>query len=66
MLKHVTLDGVRLHLKPDEKKLWINSKYVLFLNDTSNFILESMIDSYYKVPKEKVPDLTVKKIVRYH
>ena len=31
MLKHVTLDGVRLHLKPDEKKLWINNKYVLFL-----------------------------------
>jgi len=64
MLKHVTLDGVRLHLKPDEKKLWINSKYVLFLNDTTNFILESMIDSYYEVPKEKVPQRTVKKIVR--
>jgi len=64
MLKHVTLDGVRLHLKPDENKLWINSKYVLFLNDTTRFILETMIESCYEVPKEKVPERTVKKIVR--
>jgi radical SAM protein with 4Fe4S-binding SPASM domain len=64
MLKHVTLDGVRLHLKPDEKKLWINSKYVLFLNDTTCFILEAMIDSYYEAPSEKVPDRTVKKIIK--
>jgi len=62
MLKHVTMDGVRLHLKPDEKKLWINSKYVVFLNDITEFMLESMIDSYYEVPKEKVPDAVVKKI----
>ena len=64
MLKHVTLDGVRLHLKPDENKLWINSKYVLFLNDTTRFILEAMIESCYEVLKEKVPEKTVKKIVR--
>jgi radical SAM protein with 4Fe4S-binding SPASM domain len=64
MLKHVTLDGVRLHLKPDENKLWINSKYVLFLNDTTRFILEAMIESCYEVSKEKVPERTVKKIVR--
>jgi radical SAM protein with 4Fe4S-binding SPASM domain len=64
MLKHVTLDGVRLHLKPDENKLWINSKYVLFLNDTTRFILEAMIESCYEVSKENVPERTVKKIVR--
>lgn len=64
MLKHVTLDGVRLHLKPDESKLWINSKYVLFLNETTCFILEAMIESCYEVPKEKVPERTVQKIVR--
>jgi len=64
MLKHVTLDGVRLHLRPDERKLWINSKYVLFLNDTTCFILEALIESCYEVSKEKVPERTVKKIVR--
>jgi radical SAM protein with 4Fe4S-binding SPASM domain len=64
MLKHVTLDGVRLHLKPDEKKLWINSKYVLFLNETTCFIIAAMIDSCYEVPKEQVPERTVQKIVR--
>jgi radical SAM protein with 4Fe4S-binding SPASM domain len=64
MLKHVTLDGVRLHLKPDERKLWINSKYMLFLNDTTCFILEAMIESCYEVPPEKVPARTVQKIVR--
>ena len=64
MLKHVTLDGVRLHLKPDEKKLWINSKYVLFLNETTCFILEAMIESCYEVSKEQVPKKTVLKIIR--
>jgi len=64
MLKHVTLDGVRLHLKPDENKLWINSKYVLFLNDSTRFILEAMIESCYEVQKEQVPERTVKKIAR--
>jgi radical SAM protein with 4Fe4S-binding SPASM domain len=64
MLKHVTLDGVRLHLKPDEKKLWINSKYVLFLNETTCFIIAAMIDSCYEVSKEQVPERTVQKIVR--
>jgi radical SAM protein with 4Fe4S-binding SPASM domain len=66
MLKHVTLDGVRLHLKPDESKLWINSKYVLFLNETTRFIVESMIESCYEVPKEQVPERTVRKIVRHY
>ncbi len=64
MLKHVTLDGVRLHLKPDENKLWINSKYVLFLNDSTRFILEALIESCYEVPKDEVPEQTVKKIIR--
>jgi radical SAM protein with 4Fe4S-binding SPASM domain len=64
MLKHVTLDGVRLHLRPEEKKLWINSKYMLFLNETTCAILEAMIDSCYEVPKEQVPERTVKKIMR--
>jgi radical SAM protein with 4Fe4S-binding SPASM domain len=64
MLKHVTLDGVRLHLKPEERKLWINTKYVLFLNETTCFILEAMIESCYEVPKEEVPGRTVKKVVR--
>jgi radical SAM protein with 4Fe4S-binding SPASM domain len=63
MLKHVTLDGVRLHLRPEEKKLWINSTYVLFLNDTTRFIVEAMIESCYQVPKEEVPERTVQKIV---
>ena len=63
MLKHVTLDGVRLHLRPEEKKLWINSTYVLFLNDTTRFIVEAMIESCYEVAKEEVPERTVQKIV---
>lgn len=64
MLKHVTLDGVRLHLRPEERKLWINSKYMLFLNETTCTILEAMIESCYEVPKEQVPERTVKKIMR--
>jgi len=64
MLKHVTLDGVRLHLRPDESKLWINSKYVLFLNATTCFMVAAMIESCYEVPKDQVPERTVKKIVR--
>jgi radical SAM protein with 4Fe4S-binding SPASM domain len=63
-LKHVTLDGVRLHLKTDEKKLWINGYYTLFLNDTAYFIVESLIDSCYEVPKRKVVETTVNKIHR--
>jgi len=64
MLKHVTLDGVRLHLRPEERKLWINSKYMLFLNETTCAILEAMIESCNEVPKEQVPERTVKKIMR--
>jgi radical SAM protein with 4Fe4S-binding SPASM domain len=64
MLKHVTLDGVRIHLKPDERKLWINSKYMLYLNETTCFILQAMIESCYEVPKEQVPEKTIQKIIR--
>jgi len=63
-LKHVTLDKVRLHLRTDEKKLWINKKYVLYLNDTSNFIIQSLIDSAYDIDKDKIPDDVVKKITQ--
>jgi sulfatase maturation enzyme AslB (radical SAM superfamily) len=62
ILKHVTLDGVRLHLKIDEKKLWINGYYVLFLNKTANFMLESFIDSCYEVPTEEVIERTLSKL----
>jgi radical SAM protein with 4Fe4S-binding SPASM domain len=62
VLKHVTLDGVRLHLKTDERKLWINGYYVLFLNETANYILEKFIDSCYEVPKEEVIERTLKKL----
>lgn len=63
-LKHVTLDGVRIHLNTKERKIWINSKYVLFLNDTATFIIASMIDSCHDVSKEKVPADTVSKIIK--
>jgi len=66
MLKHVTLDGVRLHLRPEEKKLWINTQYMLLLNETTCAILEALIESCYEVPKEQVPVSTVKKIVRHY
>lgn len=62
ILKHVTLDGVRLHLKTDEGKLWINGYYVLFLNKSANFMLESFIDSCYEVPTEKVVERTLNKL----
>lgn len=64
ILKHVTLDGVRIHLNTKERKIWINSKYVLFLNETATFIIASMIDSCHNVSKEKVPDHTVSKIIK--
>jgi len=63
VLKHVTLDGVRLHLRTDEKKLWINGYYVLYLNNTATFIIESLIDSCYETEKEKVFQKTLKKIL---
>jgi radical SAM protein with 4Fe4S-binding SPASM domain len=62
ILKHVTLDGVRLHLRTDEGKLWINGYYVLFLNKTANFMLESFIDSCYEVPTKQVIERTVSKL----
>ena len=63
-LKHVTLDGVRIHLKKDENKLWINGQYVLYLNSTSAFIVESLIDSSRDFPKEKVPDDVIRKLLK--
>jgi radical SAM protein with 4Fe4S-binding SPASM domain len=37
---------------------------MLFVNETTCFILQAMIESCYEVPKEQVPERTVKKIVR--
>lgn len=62
-MKHVTLDGVRIHLRPQDRQLLINGIYTLHLNRTSTFIVESLIDSCYEVPKEQVPDRTIEKIV---
>jgi len=64
VLKHVTLDGVRVHLNTRERKLWINSKWCLFLNETSCFIVESLIDCANSIKKAEVPICVVKKIVR--
>lgn len=64
VLKHVTLDGVRIHLKTDERKLWINGYYTLFLNKTANNILENFIDSCYEVEKEQVVERTLNKLKR--
>jgi len=63
-LKHVTLDGVRIHLNTKERKLWINSQYVLFLNETSAFIIASMIDSCHSVPKSQVPAHIISKVLK--
>jgi len=62
VLKHVTLDGVRIHLKTDESKLWINGYYILHLNNTANFILSNFIDSCYEVPQNKIFQHTISKI----
>lgn len=66
VLKHVTLDGVRLHLRTDERKLWINGYYVLFLNNTANKLLSALIDSCYEVPQEDVMSRTIRKIKMRH
>lgn len=66
VLKHVTIDGVRLHLKTDERKLWVNGYHTLFLNPTASFIVESFIDSCYEVPKESIFDTTVNKVSAYY
>jgi radical SAM protein with 4Fe4S-binding SPASM domain len=66
ILKHVTLDGVRLHLRVDEKKLWINGYYVLYLNKTATELLEALIDSCYEVPQETVMETTISKIRKKH
>jgi radical SAM protein with 4Fe4S-binding SPASM domain len=63
-LKHVTLDGVRLHLKTDEMKLWVNGYYILFLNKTASAIFEAFIDSCYEVPREKIVETTINKITK--
>jgi hypothetical protein len=66
VLKHVTLDGVRIHLKTDERKLWINSSYVLYLNKSANMLLENFIDSCYEVDREFIIERTIDKIKRKH
>jgi radical SAM protein with 4Fe4S-binding SPASM domain len=43
-LKHVTINGIRLHLKLDENRLLINGYYTVYLNDTAKNILEIFID----------------------
>lgn len=60
-LKHVTLDGVRLHLRTDERKLWIDGYYMLLLNQTSTDLLENFIDCCYEFPKDNVVPMTIKK-----
>lgn len=62
VLKHVTLDGVRLHLRVDERKLWINGYYVVYLNKTATEILEALIDSCYEVSQAEVMQQTISKI----
>lgn len=66
VLKHVTLDGVRIHLKVDERKLWINGYYVLFLNKTANELLANLIDSCYEVPERQVMERTIQKVKKKH
>lgn len=66
VLKHVTLDGVRLHLRTDERKLWINGYYVLYLNKTANKFLSHFIDSCYEVPQERIISRTIAKIQLRH
>ena len=66
VLKHVTLDGVRLHLRVDERKLWINGYYVLFLNKTANELLANLIDSCYEVPQNLVMERTISKVKKKH
>lgn len=43
-LKHVTIDGIRLHLKIDEDRMLINGYYNVYLNKTAKGILEIFID----------------------
>jgi len=44
-IKHTTVDGMRLHLRRDEKNLlWINSLHLLVLNDTAADYVECYID----------------------
>jgi radical SAM protein with 4Fe4S-binding SPASM domain len=63
---HVTIDGIRLHLRTDEKKLWINGQYVLYLNNEANFIVKSFIQSCYETTPDYIVWRTVDKMVRHY
>jgi radical SAM protein with 4Fe4S-binding SPASM domain len=45
MLKHVTIDGIRLHLIMEANQLMINGYYSIYLNDTAKEILSIFIDT---------------------
>lgn len=63
ILKHVTVDGVRLHLRTDEGKLWVNNVHVLFLNRSATELLSRFIDSCY-VSDSGVEDRAVQQMVK--
>jgi len=63
VLKHVTVDGVRLHLRTDEGKLWVNNTFVLFLNRSATELLSRFIDSCY-VSDSGIEDRVVEQMVR--
>lgn len=66
ILKHVTLDGVRIHLNTKDRKLWINNFYELRLNESATFMLESFIDSCYEVQKDNIIPRTIDKLSRHY
>jgi radical SAM protein with 4Fe4S-binding SPASM domain len=45
VLKHVTIDGIRLHLELDESKVLVNGYYSVHLNATAKTMLELFIDA---------------------
>ena len=63
-LKHVTLDGVRIHLNIKERKMWINGYYVLRLNRSATDLLEAFIDACYEVPPNRVVERAIAKMGR--
>jgi len=63
MLKHVTIDGVRLHLNTKQQDLWINGYWKLNVNNTTNTILSILIDTYYDTEKPNVFKTAVDRII---
>jgi radical SAM protein with 4Fe4S-binding SPASM domain len=45
VLKHVTIDGIRLHLQVDESKVLVNGYYSVHLNASAKNMLERFIDA---------------------